>query len=111
VLDNLISNAVKFTPPGGRVSVRTYRSDEVAVLEVSDTGMGMTAEDQAQLFQRFFRTASATDSAIQGTGLGLSIVQAIVEAHGGAVTVQSSVGRGTTFRVELPLAHERVAAA
>jgi signal transduction histidine kinase len=104
VLDNLISNALKFTPPGGHVTVRTSRHTDVLVIEVSDNGMGISEEDQSQLFQRFFRTASATEQAIQGTGLGLSIVRAIVEAHGGVITVESAAGQGTVFRVELPLA-------
>jgi len=104
VLDNLISNALKFTPPGGHVAVRTSRHTDVVVIEVSDDGMGISAEDQSQLFQRFFRTTSATEQAIQGTGLGLSIVKAIVEAHDGVITVESVAGEGTVFRVELPLA-------
>jgi signal transduction histidine kinase len=72
--------------------------------------MGMSEEDQEQLFQRFFRTASATEQAIQGTGLGLAIVKAIVEAHDGVISVESVAGKGTIFRVELPLARELVAA-
>jgi signal transduction histidine kinase len=103
VLDNLISNALKFTLPGGHVSVRTSRHGDVGVIEVSDDGMGMSDEDQGRLFQRFFRTASATDQAIQGTGLGLAIVKAIVEAHDGVITVESVEGEGTIFTVELPL--------
>jgi signal transduction histidine kinase len=110
VLDNLISNALKFTERGGHVGVRTFPRDDALVIEVSDTGMGMTKEDVGQLFQRFFRTASATEQAIQGTGLGLAIVKAIVEAHGGGISVASVPGRGTTFRVELPLARELLAA-
>jgi signal transduction histidine kinase len=110
VLDNLISNALKFTPPGGHVGVRTSRHGDVGVIEVSDDGMGVSESDQAQLFERFFRTASATDQAIQGTGLGLAIVKAIVEAHGGVIAVQSVEGEGTVFRVELPLVRELVAA-
>ncbi len=73
-------------------------------------GMGMSDEDQGRLFQRFFRTASATDQAIQGTGLGLAIVKAIVEAHNGTISVESAAGEGTVFRVELPLAQELMAA-
>ena len=110
VLDNLISNALKFTSPGGHVCVRTSRRADVGVIEVSDDGMGMSDEDQGRLFQRFFRTAGATDQAIQGTGLGLAIVKAIVEAHDGVITVKSVEGEGTVFRVELPLARELVAA-
>ena len=103
VIDNLISNALKFTEPCGHVCVRTARQADMGVIEVSDDGMGMSPEDQAQLFQRFFRTASATDQAIQGTGLGLAIVKAIVEAHDGVITVESVEGEGTVFRIELPL--------
>jgi signal transduction histidine kinase len=110
VVDNLISNAVKFTPFGGRVEVRSAREGDLAVLEVADTGIGISPEDQDQLFQRFFRTEEATKRAIQGTGLGLSIAQAIVEAHYGTISVTSVPGAGTTFRVELPLARERVTA-
>jgi signal transduction histidine kinase len=102
VIDNLLSNALKFTPPGGRVDVRTRRDNGCAVLEVADTGMGISTADQEQLFQRFFRTSRASAGAIQGTGLGLSIAKAIVESHGGTVSVQSEEGHGTTFRIELP---------
>jgi signal transduction histidine kinase len=110
VLDNLISNALKFTPPGGHVAVRTSRNADVVVIEVSDDGMGMSEEDQNMLFQRFFRTVSATEQAIQGTGLGLAIVKAIVEAHDGTISVESVAGEGTVFRVELPLVRELMAA-
>jgi signal transduction histidine kinase len=103
-IDNLLSNALKFTPPGGRVTLRLFETSNGAHVEVSDTGMGVSTEDQAQLFERFFRTSEATSAAIQGTGLGLSIVAAIVEAHGGSIDVESEVGFGTTFRIVLPVA-------
>jgi signal transduction histidine kinase len=77
-------------------------SGERVLIEVADTGMGMTAADQEALFVRFFRTESARKSAIHGTGLGLSIVKTIVAAHGGEITVESTEGEGTTFRVFLP---------
>jgi PAS domain S-box-containing protein len=102
VMDNLLSNAVKFTPAGGSVRVRLLVSGERALIEVADTGMGMSAADQEALFVRFFRTESARKSAIHGTGLGLSIVKTIVAAHGGEITVESAEGEGTTFRVFLP---------
>ena len=102
VMDNLLSNAVKFTPPGGSVGVRLLLHGERVLIEVADTGMGMTAADQEALFVRFFRTESARKSAIHGTGLGLSIVKTIVAAHGGEITVESAEGEGTTFRVFLP---------
>ncbi len=103
VFDNLISNAIKFTPAGGRVAVRVVRSDTTAVISVSDTGGGISEEEQLHLFERFFRTNGATVAAVQGTGLGLAIVSAIVESHEGTVGVESTVGGGTTFVVHLPL--------
>jgi PAS domain S-box-containing protein len=103
LLDNLVSNAVKFTPEGGRVDVRVRTLGSQAVLEVRDSGMGIPDGEQEFLFQRFFRTSTATEQAIQGTGLGLAISKAIVEAHSGRITVASQEGAGTTFRVALPL--------
>jgi PAS domain S-box-containing protein len=103
VIDNLLTNAVKFTPPGGCVDVRLRADNGLVELDVADTGMGISEADRAQLFERFFRTSDARVQAIQGTGLGLSIVAAIVKAHGGSVEVQSEVGVGTTFRVVLPV--------
>jgi signal transduction histidine kinase len=102
-LDNLVSNAIKFTPDGGQVVVRLMRQDDRAVLEVSDTGIGISEADMQQLFQRFFRTQRATTAAIPGVGLGLTIAQAIVHGHEGQISVQSLDGEGTTFRIELPL--------
>jgi signal transduction histidine kinase len=103
VLDNLVSNALKFTPEGGTVSVRTSTDGEHVSIEVADTGIGISLEDQPRLFERFFRSPAAAEQAIPGTGLGLAIVKAIVEAHGGRITVSSAEGIGTTFRLELPL--------
>ena len=103
VLDNLLSNALKFTPSGGRVDVRLKRAGDSAVLEVADTGLGIPAEEQARLFERFFRSSSATENAISGTGLGLTITKAIVERHGGRIEIESAENAGTTVRVHLPL--------
>jgi len=103
LLDNLISNGVKFTPPGGRVDVRIKGQRGNAVIEVRDTGMGIPSEEQHHLFERFFRTAKATEQAIPGTGLGLAISKAIVDAHGGQIAVASADGGGTTFRISLPI--------
>ena len=102
VMDNLISNAIKFTPSGGRIAVSTASRDAHAIFEVRDSGAGISAADQAELFNPFFRSRSAAAQAIQGTGLGLTITKAIVEAHRGSINVESALGAGTTFVVELP---------
>jgi signal transduction histidine kinase len=106
-IDNLLSNALKFTDTGGLVDVRVSAPNGLAVVQVSDTGMGIPPEEQAHLFDRFFRGDAAGDNAVQGNGLGLWISKAIVEAHGGEIGVDSEPGRGTTFRVELPSARVR----
>jgi PAS domain S-box-containing protein len=116
--DNLISNAVKFTPPGGRVTlglraawqepdgtvtdVPTDGAAPVARLSVSDTGMGIPAEEQEKLFTRFFRSSTAQRAAVPGVGLGLSITKAIITAHGGTLDLVSVEGQGTTFTLTLP---------
>jgi len=104
MLDNLVSNALKFTPPGGRVEVRLLRdADGSTVFEVADTGIGIPKAEQDMLFERFFRSTTATKNFISGTGLGLSIVKLTAEAHGGTLSVESVEGKGATFRVVLPL--------
>jgi signal transduction histidine kinase len=102
VLDNLISNAVKFTSTGGRVDVTIAAAADRAVIVVADSGMGMSKDDQDQLFTRFFRAKTA--ATIQGTGLGLSITKAIVDAHNGTIAVESKTGEGTRFTVTMPAA-------
>ena len=111
LLDNLVSNALKFTEPGGRVEVRVRREGATAVVEVADDGIGIPHDLQEHLFERFFRTPEAAKQAIQGTGLGLAISRAIVTAHGGEITVRSGAGEGTTFRVTLPCVVEPAYAA
>ena len=110
LFDNLVSNAIKFTPAGGTVTVRVGHIGEQAVLEVEDSGMGIPEEEQQHLFERFFRTSSARRQEIPGTGLGLAICRAIAEAHGGTIEAESAEGVGTTFRVTLPPAAMREAA-
>jgi signal transduction histidine kinase len=102
MMDNLVSNAIKFTPAGGRVAVRTSFENGQALFEVTDTGFGIAPADEARLFDRFFRGRPAIDNAVRGTGLGLTITKAIVEAHKGSITVKSTLGRESTFLVRLP---------
>jgi signal transduction histidine kinase len=111
VLDNLVSNAVKFTPRGGRVVVRVGEDREAVWAEVQDTGIGIPPEEVDLLFDRFFRASSATEREIPGVGLGLAVAKAIAEGHGGGIAVDSTEGRGTTFRVTLPAPAEPVALA
>jgi two-component system phosphate regulon sensor histidine kinase PhoR len=105
VIDNLVSNAVKYTPAGGTVVLTVTDAGDEVVLAVSDTGIGISAEDRERLFTRFFRSADAHDLAIQGIGLGLAICKSIVDAHDGSIELDSEVGRGSTFRVRLPRSH------
>jgi signal transduction histidine kinase/HAMP domain-containing protein len=102
VLDNLLSNALKFTPPGGGVVVRLAREGSYACIEVVDTGVGIPEEDQPHLFDRFYRARNATGRSVAGLGLGLMIVRTIVEGHGGSVSVRSEPGAGASFTVLLP---------
>jgi signal transduction histidine kinase len=103
MMDNLVSNAIKFTHAGGRVGIRTAFEHGQAIFEVSDSGPGISAADQAHLFDRFFRTRAAIDQAVGGTGLGLTITKAIVDAHRGSITVESTVGKESIFSVRLPV--------
>ncbi|WP_347110070.1 ATP-binding protein [Paenarthrobacter sp. S56] len=102
VLDNLVSNAIKYSPDGGDVEVAAWEEQDYVFCRVSDTGMGMTKEDQAEVFTKFFRAGGVRNSAIPGVGLGLPISKAIVEAHGGSIELESEPGRGTTFTVRVP---------
>lgn len=103
LLGNLISNAVKFTPKSGKIEVKVGTDADKALLEVTDTGVGIPADDRDRIFDRFFRSAIATQQVIPGTGLGLTIAKNIVAAHHGTITVESDEGRGSTFRILLPL--------
>jgi signal transduction histidine kinase len=102
VLENLLTNALKFTSPGGRVDVVVLDDGPMGVVEVRDTGMGVSPEEKERVFERLYRAPSAIRRQAQGAGLGLPIVRAIVEAHDGTVAVESEVGVGTTVRVAIP---------
>ncbi|MGD1992020.1 MAG: ATP-binding protein [Anaerolineae bacterium] len=103
VLDNLIENAIKFTPPQGRITVRMKkpREDQI-LLEVSDTGIGIRSDQQERIFERFYQVDGSTKRRYPGSGLGLALVKEIVETYGGEISVESAVGRGSTFFVTLP---------
>jgi two-component system phosphate regulon sensor histidine kinase PhoR len=101
VMVNLIDNAIKYTPAGGSIMVRTSAHGDSAILEVEDTGIGISAEQQGRIFDRFYRVS--TDRGEEGAGLGLAIVKAICHAHGGSISVRSAPRQGSCFRVELPL--------
>lgn len=103
MIDNLVSNAVKFTQPGGTVTLRARDGDGRVHVDVADTGIGIPADELERLFERFFRASTARDE-FPGTGLGLAISQSIAEAHGTQLHVTSEVGRGTTFSFELAAA-------
>ncbi len=104
VISNLLSNAIKFTPSEGAVKLRAHMVNQTHLhICVSDSGIGIHAEDLPRLFNRFYRGQNITSTAISGTGLGLYITKAIIEAHGGKITVKSSIGQGSTFEVCLPL--------
>jgi signal transduction histidine kinase len=102
VVDNLVSNAVKFTNDGGKVNVSISADGGAVRLVVADTGIGVPVDEQGQVFSRFFRASTATRLAIPGTGLGLAISRALVEQHGGTITFQSKEGEGTQVVVTLP---------
>lgn len=102
VVDNLVSNALKHTPAGGKVTVCLARRNAAIVLEVTDTGHGMSAVEQRRAFDRFYRTPKANTLAMQGLGVGLSVVKAVVEAHRGEITLDSTLGVGTTVTVTVP---------
>lgn len=102
IVTNLVSNAVKYSPEGGTVTLRLKETEYSVEMSVQDTGMGMSAEQQSQLFQKFYRTPDAVSSGIKGTGLGLYLVKQLVEAQSGDISVQSEPGIGTAFSVTLP---------
>jgi signal transduction histidine kinase len=103
LLLNLVDNAVKYSRPGGEVKVSIGRTDEWAELIVADTGTGIPADERQKIFQRFYRSPEARGSSQGGSGLGLAIVKSIAEAHGGKVELESEPGKGSAFKIRLPL--------
>jgi signal transduction histidine kinase len=103
-LENVTANAIRYTPDGGTITLKAERTGGSVALTVTDEGEGIAAEHLPHIFDRFYKTASAKGIASRGSGLGLSIVKAVVARHGGRVSAESAVGRGTTIRLELPAA-------
>jgi len=103
VISNLISNAIRYTPEGGSVTVSAGAERDCVRMSVRDTGLGIAEEDRDRIFERFYRVKNDQTRFILGTGLGLAIVKSIVEAHHGRIRVESEVGRGSTFHVDLPI--------
>jgi signal transduction histidine kinase len=104
VVDNLIGNAVKFTPAGGTITVSLRHVNGEVVFRVMDTGVGIAAEHQERIFERFYQVDGSTRRTHGGCGLGLALVKEIVERHGGRVAVESELGQGSKFTVFLPIA-------
>ena len=104
ILDNLVDNALKYTPAGGRVAVRWHLDGDQVRLDVEDTGVGISEADLPRVFERFYRVDKARSRALGGTGLGLAIVKHLVQTMHGQVSAASRVNHGTTFTVRLPRA-------
>lgn len=102
ILNNLVDNALKYTPSGGSVTIRCRAEETTVTLEVQDTGIGIAPHDQVRIFERFYRVDKARSRELGGTGLGLSIVKHFAQAFGGSASVESQLGQGSTFRVQLP---------
>ncbi len=110
ILTNLISNAIQYTPPGGRVTVSAHLNGDMLEISVADTGIGISKENQRKIFDRFFRADDPLVQETPGTGLGLPITASLVQMHGGQIWVESELGEGSTFTFTLPLATVRTAA-
>ena len=108
VVENLISNAVKFSPEGGKITVSMKENKDELKINVSDNGIGIPEKDLSHIFEKFYRASNASSEAIGGTGLGLGIIKYIIESHGGRISVESKLGRGSTFSFTLPLESTRV---
>ncbi|MBN2469842.1 MAG: hypothetical protein JXN59_03870, partial [Anaerolineae bacterium] len=104
IIVNLMSNAIKYTPPAGRITLNAEQRNNDVVISVEDNGLGISPEDQSQIFERFYRVRRPETANIEGTGLGLAIVKKLVEAHGGEIGLKSHLGEGSTFYFTVPAA-------
>lgn len=109
VFYNLISNAIKYSPDGGLITVRLFEEDEQAIIQVIDHGLGIPTKDQKGLFKEFYRASNVTASKINGSGLGLYVIHEIIRQHDGSIHVESKLGEGSTFTIQLPLASKALA--
>jgi signal transduction histidine kinase len=107
IADNLLSNAIRYTPAGGKIAVSLRSERDQIIMRVKDTGLGIPSADQPYIFDKFYR-ASNVSADISGSGLGLAIVKSIVENHQGRIWVDSSLGNGSTFTVVLPIANSEL---
>jgi two-component system phosphate regulon sensor histidine kinase PhoR len=103
ILDNLLDNAVRYTPGGGKIEVNWGRGKDFVIIEVRDNGVGIPEADLPRIFERFYRVDKARSKQLGGTGLGLSIVKHLVQAMNGTITATSEVGKGTSFTLQLPV--------
>ncbi|MCM3764580.1 cell wall metabolism sensor histidine kinase WalK [Neobacillus niacini] len=103
VFVNLIGNALRHTPSGGKVEVSVQQQGDLVLIRVADTGPGIPAEKLPHIFDRFYKADASRSRSESGTGLGLSIAKGYIEAHGGVITVESQVGRGTVFLITIPV--------
>ena len=104
ILGNLLGNACKFTPRGGKISLSARKADGGVLFRVADTGPGIAAEHLPRIFERFYQVDTSLSKATKGLGLGLRIAKDLVQLHGGKIWVASQLGQGTSFYVEMPLA-------
>lgn len=102
VVINVLDNAIKYTPPQGKITIFLSQTDQQAILRITDTGIGISDQAQALIFEKFYRTDQSEVQQERGTGLGLAIVKSITESHGGSILVDSKVDQGTTFQISLP---------
>ena len=102
-LTNIVDNAIRYTPAEGRVTVRAYQRDKQQLISVQDTGVGIAPTDQLRLFEKFYRIHRQEEMSDGGLGLGLAIAKSVVEQHGGRISVESRLGEGSTFTIEIPI--------
>jgi len=106
VLQNIIQNAVKYSPAGGAISIETFLQDRSVCVSIADQGIGIPQKSLQRLFSRFYRADNVDDKHISGMGIGLYVVKEIITLHGGSVEVESTEGRGSTFMIYLPLRYD-----